>query len=230
MESVSAIIAPIVNISEVLGIIVICSLEEHAFKDEEVEIAFDFATQSGVAIKNARLFAEVQKLAVTDGLTGLNNRRRFFELAEKEFERYERYETSISAIMFDIDDFKNLNDTYGHQAGDEVLRSIAARCGRVVRENDIIGRYGGEEFAVLLVETGESEAVVVAERLRNEIASRPIKIKGDELLNVTVSVGVATVDASTRSLEELLYNADKALYRAKSGKDCVVSYSRIIAD
>lgn len=232
MESVSAIIAPIVNISEVLGIIVICSLEEHAFKGEEVEIAFDFATQSGVAIKNARLFAEVQKLAVTDGLTGLNNRRRFFELAEKEFERYKRYETSISAIMFDIDDFKNLNDTYGHQAGDEVLRSIAARCGRVVRENDIIGRYGGEEFAVLLVETGESEAVVVAERLRNEIASRPIKIKGNALLNVTVSVGVATVDASTKSLEELLYNADKALYRAKkSGKDCVVSYKiGIIAD
>ncbi len=225
--SKSILITPVVNISELLGLIVLCSYNDMEYDNEKTEIAYNFATQSGIAVKNARLFSEMQKLAITDDLTGLNNRRHFFCLAEKEFERYKRYHSRISVLMFDIDNFKLMNDTYGHQSGDEVLRVIARRCMNVIREIDIAGRYGGEEFAVLLVETGEFEARVVAERLRESIALRSIKVMKNKTLTVTVSIGVSTVDETTQSLDELLNNADKALYIAKrSGKNCVVSYKK----
>jgi diguanylate cyclase (GGDEF)-like protein len=127
-----------------------------------------------LAINNARLFSEVQKLAHTDGLTGLHNRYHFMELSQHEFMRARRYNQSLAAIMIDIDHFKQVNDTYGHAAGDEVLRTVAWRCKKAVRQIDILGRYGGEEFTTLVLNADLQGVLIVAERLRRCIAETPI--------------------------------------------------------
>ena len=223
----SMVAAPIINLNQILGIIVLGGSSQDSFNQSNIEIVSNFATQSGIAIKNAKLFSEVKKMAVTDGLTGLYNRRYFFELAEKEFERYKRYGNDITAMMFDLDDFKFLNDTYGHHVGDEVLRIVSQKCKDIVRQNDITGRYGGEEFAVLLVETGALDAYAVAERFRKSIAIRPVKIDNGKEVSITVSIGLSSVNDNVRDIDHLMQRADKALYKAKnSGKNCIRVYER----
>jgi len=164
---------------------------------------------------------EIRWLSITDGLTGLYNRRYFFEQAEKEVERAQRYRRPVAAIMLDVDFFKRVNDTFGHAAGDEVLREVALCCRREVRELDILGRYGGEEFAILLTESDMDQAQQVAERLRTRIESMVIPIKGHDL-SLTVSLGLAELKVS-ESVESLLDRADQALYSAKqTGRNRVV--------
>lgn len=164
---------------------------------------------------------EIRWLSVTDGLTGLHNRRHFFEEAEKEVERAERYRRPVTAIMLDVDFFKRVNDTHGHAAGDEVLRKIASCCRSEVRELDILGRYGGEEFAILLTESDIERACQVAERLRIRIEAFPFVAK-DVSLKLTASLGVAERRIG-ESVESVLDRADQALYLAKQrGRNLVV--------
>lgn len=164
---------------------------------------------------------EIRWLSITDGLTGLHNRRHFFEEAEKEAERAERYRRPVTAIMLDVDFFKRVNDTHGHAAGDEVLRKIASCCRSEVRELDILGRYGGEEFVILLTESDLERACQVAERLRARIEAFPFVVK-DVSLKLTASLGVAERRMG-ESVESVLDRADQALYTAKQrGRNLVV--------
>lgn len=222
----SLLAVPIVYNSEVLGIVLLQDRKKDAFSEYDAEILYNFAAQSGIAIKNAKLYAEIKKLATIDDLTRLNNRRNFFELAEREFKLHKRYRNiqALSMIMLDVDDFKKVNDTYGHYIGDDVLRTVAEKCIETLRETDIIGRYGGEEYTIILPQTGRKEAQRVAERLKKNISEQPIIFNGMNIY-VTVSIGVAVLDdSSINTLEELLQRADIALYEAKKKGKIVLSY------
>jgi diguanylate cyclase (GGDEF)-like protein/PAS domain S-box-containing protein len=173
-----------------------------------------FAKQIGSSLERARLFQEVQSLALTDPLTGLQNRRSLFELGRIEFARSKRANRHFSCLMLDVDHFKHINDNYGHAIGDEVLREFAQRSKNSVREVDIIGRYGGEELVIFLPETDLKTAKLVAERLRSSIEKTPVSASNREL-NMTISVGVAAKDENTCDLETLIARADQAMYIAK---------------
>ena len=162
----------------------------------------------------------MQRLAITDTLTGLYNRRGFFEIGNREVARSKRFGHPLTAIMFDVDRFKNFNDTYGHTIGDRVLEEIAARCWPAATEGRYLGRYSGEEFSVLLPETSLTDARTIAERLRHA-ADKPIDV-GQATLTVSISLGVAALQNNTADLHELLQRADQALYKAKElGRNCV---------
>ena len=173
-----------------------------------------FAKQVGISLERARLFQEVQSLALTDPLTGLQNRRSIFELSRIEFSRAQRMNRPFCCMMLDIDHFKQVNDDYGHQAGDQVLQELALLCQRSIRDVDLIGRYGGEELIIILPETERDTAVQVAERLRKSILAQRTRIN-DKEVGVTVSIGVATKDENTPHIEALIARADQALYIAK---------------
>ena len=180
--------------------------------------------QRELAKKNAELEhlnVEVQRLVFVDELTQLYNRRGFFELGQREVDRSKRFGSHLSAIMLDIDHFKQLNDAYGHAIGDKVLEEVAMRCSRQLRKVDILGRYGGDEFSILLPETEIAGACVAAERLLHNTTYEPISTKHG-LLTITISLGVTALKNSTTKLEELLDYADQALYKAKeSGRNQV---------
>ncbi|MFQ5615004.1 MAG: GAF domain-containing protein [Anaerolineales bacterium] len=207
---------PLIVHDEIIGMLALDSTQPGYFTPDRARLASAFANQVAVAIDNARLFENVQYLATIDELTGIYNRRHFFELGEVEFERARRYQHPLSAIMLDIDHFKKINDTYRHASGDQVLRSLARICLESIRKVDILGRYGGEEFTILLPETPLPKACEVAERLRKIVGETSILINGGEL-SITVSLGVATTTKENiPDLASLLDLADTALYRAKN--------------
>lgn len=169
-----------------------------------------------------KLERELERQARIDMLTGLNNRRHFFELAERELARARRHDELLSALMLDVDHFKQFNDTYGHHVGDQVLQKLSAVCLRTLREIDIVGRIGGEEFAVLLPETGAVQARDTAERLRQALADASLQLAPDTVLHFTVSIGVTGLVAEDISVDAMLKRADAALYTAKNaGRDRV---------
>ena len=184
-----------------------------------------FAKQIGVSLERARLFQEVQSLALTDPLTGLQNRRSLFEVGRVEFARVHRMNRAFCCMMLDLDHFKQVNDTYGHPVGDQVLREFARRCKTSVREVDLVGRYGGEELVILLPETDRKTAMHVAERLRSSIAAAPIRFADGEIA-MTVSIGVASKDENTLHLETLIARADQAMYIAKHKGRNLVAMSK----
>ncbi len=161
----------------------------------------------------------VEAMSVTDGLTSLYNHRYFYNALESEISRANRYESNLSCIFIDIDDFKNINDTYGHKTGDEVLKKIGNLIKTVLRETDVAARYGGEEFAILLPQTEGKGAMEMATRLHADI--RDYTFEKPIGRNVTVSLGVSTfLGGSNKSPDYLVQSADKAMYKAKSmGKD-----------
>lgn len=173
-----------------------------------------FSKQISVSLERARLFEEVQSLALTDPLTGLNNRRSLFELGRIEFARSIRMNRPFCSMMLDLDHFKQINDTHGHLTGDRVLQEFASRCRGSIREIDLLGRYGGEELIILMPETDLETAKLVAERLRKHIVETPFTISNCEI-NITVSIGVAHKDANTVEFETLIARADQAMYIAK---------------
>ena len=181
------------------------------------------AEQAGTAIENARLFDKIQLLATTDGLTGMNNRRHFFDLVQKEFKRFLRYAHPVTVFMCDIDKFKNVNDTYGHAAGDQVLIQVAKIIKENMRETDIVGRYGGEEFVAMLPHTSLEEAAGVAEKVRAEVEMSEVPIETHKPLKVTISMGVVAFLGDIKDVSMVFDRADKALYDAKmSGRNRVV--------
>lgn len=164
------------------------------------------------------------RAAATDPLTGIANRRALFEVASSALRAAGRDGRPLSAILFDLDHFKRINDTRGHAAGDEVLREVARRAQQVLRDRDILGRYGGEEFAAILPGADAALAAVIAERLRQRIASEPI-----DGIPVSASLGVAQADPGSPGLEDLLLRADAALYEAKrAGRNCVKTDGSIV--
>jgi len=159
--------------------------------------------------------AELERQALTDPLTGIGNRRNFFEQGRRELSRSLRTEKRPSLLMLDIDRFKGVNDTYGHDAGDAALKALCETTLATIRNIDVFARIGGEEFVVLLPETTAGQAVVVAERLRERLAGVSVEMPGGRTFSFTVSVGVAGLTAEDSGLEALLKRADEALYEAK---------------
>jgi diguanylate cyclase (GGDEF)-like protein len=180
----------------------------------DLSVMSTFAQQVASALKRARLFQEVQSLALTDPLTGLQNRRSLFELGRIEFARSQRIDRPFCCLMLDLDHFKQINDKYGHPVGDLVVQEFAQCCKRSVREIDLIGRYGGEEVVIFLLETNSETAMQVAERLRESVAKTSVRIL-DKELQFTVSIGVSRRDENTLELETLIARADQAMYVAK---------------
>ncbi len=167
---------------------------------------------------------KIRKLASIDPLTGINNRRSFMEQAASEISRSQRYHHPLSVLMMDIDHFKKINDSYGHQMGDLALQAFTVSCLKSLRENDLFGRLGGEEFAALLVETDQKKAIEVADRLRKKL-STSIVHKGHVSFNFQVSIGVATLKETDTSIEKILNKADQALYKAKNSGRNKVAFS-----
>lgn len=218
---------------EFLGVLSVSAFLPHRYTQADSDLLGMFATQAAIAIRNARLYGKIEQLAVKDELTDLLNRRGFSQLGEREFEGSLRFNRPLAALMFDIDHFKTVNDTYGHPAGDQVLRLLADRFRQNTRGIDVAGRYGGEEFVLLMPETLLPGAVQIAERLRQSIADLSIPIRpaiGDSPaadVRVTVSVGVAVLLPDVPSLGVLLERTDQALYRAKkSGRNRVVVWEK----
>lgn len=173
-----------------------------------------FADQAAIALENARLYAEVQQLAVIDELTGIYNRRGMLQFGEREFTRSARFQRPLSIIMVDLDHFKTVNDSLGHAAGDHVLQQVADCLQAKARSVDILARYGGEKLLLLLPEADLATAVHVAERLRRNLEEASISV-GGETVRVTASFGVAALAADTPSLASLIAKADTAVYLAK---------------
>ena len=194
---------------------------EGGFTAESRELAHWLATQASIALENAHLHGLVKAQAVTDELTGLANRRRFMEFVQLELKRAERFQSPLGLLLVDLDDFKLVNDRFGHGTGDKVLRALSDVFRESLRDVDLAARLGGEEFAVLLPETDYSGAAGVAERLRASLASLELQDPDGQGFGVTASFGVA-VYPEAQSVDELLRTADAALYRAKAeGKNRV---------
>ncbi len=165
--------------------------------------------------------AQLDVLATRDELTGVHNRRQFLVLADREWSRCRRYEMAAALLMIDVDHFKDVNDVHGHLAGDLVLREIARAIGDTLRQPDLCGRFGGEEFIVFLPHADLLGALDAAERIRERVAQLNFEWKG-RAVRATVSVGMAALDASHESLSALIQDADEAMYAAKdAGRNCV---------
>jgi diguanylate cyclase (GGDEF)-like protein len=195
------------------------------FDQADVQLSVAISHQAALTIQRAILIERSRILEQSvniDSLTGLHARSHFLALSEREFQRARRFEHTLTAIMLDVDQFKLVNDTYGHIAGDQVLQEVAARCMKQVRVVDLIGRYGGDEFVFLLVETETGDVLNIAERVRKTIAAKPVETERGPL-NITVSMGIATLLPENPNLTSLLNRADNALYMAKkAGRNQVV--------
>lgn len=163
---------------------------------------------------------EIYRLTTVDGLTQVFNKRYFMETLEREVSRAQRYQRALSLIMFDLDLFKNVNDTYGHLAGDYVLKHLAGVIQSRIRREDVLARYGGEEFTIILPEIDHDNALVFAEKIRRLVDRTPFQFESSPL-PVTISVGVATITSDDMTPEQLIQHADDKLYEAKnSGRNC----------
>jgi diguanylate cyclase (GGDEF)-like protein len=196
-----------------LGLITVVS-RDRGFSDDDRAVLSSLAGQAALALENVNLHMQVSRQAVTDELTGLANHRRFQELLALEMEQVRRYHHPVGLIMVDIDNFKSVNDTYGHQQGDIVLRRVARVLADTSREADFPARYGGEELALILPHTDMQGSFAIAERIRTAIESMRItRVDGDGVLKVTASLGVAALTDGNK--EGLIAEADAALYEAK---------------
>jgi diguanylate cyclase (GGDEF)-like protein len=193
-------------------LVLLATTKPGAYGRAQAGMAEAFVAQGAIAYDNARLFRKVEELATTDGLTSVANRRHFMELAGQKLATSQRHGLELAALMLDLDHFKQVNDTYGHATGDQVIRAVAQRLAAMIRQDDLLSRYGGEEFALLVHDAaGVAE---LAERLRAAVATDPIPTDSGPL-PVTVSIGVATLEASDTTADAILARADAALYQAK---------------
>jgi len=229
MEEGSFLSLPIISHNRLLGVMNFSRPGTDSFAAMEVQLLNSLASQVGVAIENARLYAKTKELSLTDELTHVSNRRHFQTMLQMEMKRAKRFNRNISLLMVDVDRFKKYNDTYGHVEGDRVLEEIAKILSENVREVDTVARYGGEEFSIILTHTSSDEAAQVAEKLRRLVEEHPFKYeKNTKRGQVTVSVGVANFPEDTENMEDLINNADMALYQAKgAGRNRVIRFNQV---
>jgi diguanylate cyclase (GGDEF)-like protein len=198
----------------VVGVFALSSVEPGAFTGFQQYLLSILCNQAAVLITNAKLHFEMEKMAVTDGLTGLMNHKRFQERLAEEFRRIVRHSEPLTLILADIDHFKKVNDECGHPAGDEILKGVANILKEMVRDIDVVARYGGEEFAIILINTDSKGACMLAERIRKTVEKRNFSFGGINV-PVTLSLGIASYPRNGRIKDELISMADSALYRAK---------------
>ena len=221
-EPAPLLAAPLVAEERVLGLLTLVGNPDRPFGRDDAERVGSLVGQGAVAIENARLHRLIQKQAKTDPLTQLLNRREFEEQLSREVERAQRFGTPVGLVVLDLDDFKLINDRFGHLAGDIVLKAAAGAIRQCTREIDQPARWGGEEFAVILPHTGMDGAARLAERLRQAIAERLIDTPDGRSVRVTASFGVAALPGSGTTQVELTAAADDAVYRSKrAGKNRV---------
>jgi diguanylate cyclase (GGDEF)-like protein len=217
---------PLISFGQTLGVLTLHSSERNAFRQRELQSLESVADICANSIQNSHYVERVKQLAYLDGLTGIFNRRYFEMRILEEIERARRNETGMAVIMADIDDFKRLNDEFGHLLGDEVLRQVSSLFHQQVRKIDVVCRYGGEEFAILLTHTGEEQAAAVAEKLRRLVEKWQFP---GVPWTITLSAGVAAFPTHGVTRDEMIQAADSALYAAKqAGRNrvCVKSASR----
>lgn len=221
-KSSEVVFFPLVSRNKLLGFLLMAEkIDLSNFTNYDISLLQSLVNHIAISLNNAQLY----ELAITDGLTKLYIQRYFMSRLEYEILRVKRYNTVFSLLMIDIDFFKNINDTYGHLVGDEVLKSIAKVFLSCVRQTDLVCRYGGEEFAIMLIECGREWAEKIAYRIKEEVEKTEFNIKG-QILRLTVSIGVETYFKDATA-EEIIAHADKALYVAKTtGRNKVVVYDK----
>jgi diguanylate cyclase (GGDEF)-like protein len=204
------------------GALVICSREASALGQDRLRILTSATNHLALAMRNSLEFRKTKARADHDGLTRISNRHHFDIRLREEMKRHQRHQDELSLMMIDLDYFKSINDTYGHQAGDMVLREVGRILQKTLRESDFPARYGGEEFIVILPQTREEQAWLLAERLRNIIGQTNFRFQ-KKRFRVTASIGIARLQPGALAPPEaLIHNADQALYRAKnSGRNIV---------
>ena len=215
----SLLCVPLIAKGETIGVINISNKKnDKLFNQKDLEFMTSLSNQAAIAIDNAKLY----ELATKDGLTKLYISRHFYTLLENEIRRCSRYKHKMSLLMLDIDNFKHINDTYGHLIGDQILRELSNEISQTVRKIDIPARYGGEEFIVILPETTKEDAVIIAERLRINISKIKVKAKEDTYISPTTSIGVCQYPMDGEEAKTLINSADTALYHSKhNGKNIV---------
>ncbi len=230
-EPVSVAILPLRRRCNYLGSLNLGSMDPERFSSQ---MATDFLERLsnvlGVCLENTLNFELLRRTSLIDTLTGVNNRRFFDQRIGEEMDRVQRSGENLSCLFLDIDFFKSVNDTYGHQVGDRVLTEVANEIKSQLRNNDVLARYGGEEFVSLLSGASEQKAIEVGERIRQRVESHSVETADEKFVKVTISVGVATFDPAVSVDEQkaegawLIESADHALYDAKrNGRNCVVS-------
>ncbi|MCH8156947.1 MAG: GGDEF domain-containing protein [Nitrospinae bacterium] len=214
---------PLMIESETVGVLNLNDGEREVFNISDLDFALNIAEFVSLSISNALLYEKTERLSVTDGLTGITNRPQMQRVLQSEFERSTRYDAPLSIIILDLDHFKDVNDTYGHPKGDEVLMALSSLLKQVCRANDVAARYGGEEFLLILPQTTVKGAFKIAERVRKELSKLRFTENGAEF-GVTASCGVAELDQSVmKDVGSLVRMADQALYKAKnSGRNRTV--------
>jgi two-component system, cell cycle response regulator len=220
----SIFVVPMQVQGEAMGAVLFAAERNRFFSRNERKMLEVVTNQAAISIKNARMVSVLERLATTDGLTGLTNHRTFQETLQRELERAGRHPTPTSLLLVDIDHFKKFNDEYGHPTGDFVLKEVAGILSRAVRKVDLASRYGGEEFALILVNTPLSGAEQMAERIVHAVAHSQFQHQSASF-QVTISIGVAAFPEQASSREELIDSADRALYEAKRrGRNRVVRF------
>ncbi len=223
----SVICVPLVFKDEIIGILYVDDFTPRRFGKNDLELLSILSTFAAMSIDHASLHARTSKMAVTDGLTGLFNHRYLMQQFDREFSRATRYKETFSVLMIDIDNFKTINDTYGHTFGDRVLEKLAEILKSSIRASDTAARYGGEEFVIILPKVGSAQALALANRIRKHIKEKTSALmKGKGIL--TVSIGISNYPKDSQKKTELIKQADKALYAAKRrGKDQAVEYREL---
>ncbi len=205
-----------IGVEECKGVILLESLRKDAFPQSSYALLTRLVTSAGLAIERVQILEKTENLATHDGLTGLNNHRRFQQLLKEAITRSIRYKQPLSLVICDIDHFKKVNDTWGHRFGDTVLKSVSARLQSSIREDiDIAARYGGEEFALVLEKTDQESALDTVERIRGQIEKMVFQTPQGQEISISMSFGIAIYGVHARNQEALIQKADKALYRAK---------------
>ena len=224
----ASIVVPLRVLGKVTGVLTLDRLDGRTFAADDLEPVMLFANLAAIAIQNARTYEAMERQAISDGLTGIHNYRHFQESLHAEVSRAARYGDHFCLLMMDLDHFKAVNDTIGHQKGDDVLRAVAGVLRSCSRESDYLARYGGEEFTMILPRTTLDEAETLAERIRASVA---LLDPGHPDLHVTMSIGVSAFPESAKDSDGVLGAADAALLRAKSrGRNRVCLYTDAIAD
>lgn len=218
----SLLALPMLVEKEVVGIIAIDSDEPDKYTQDTTRLLSIVAAQAGMAIKNSYTYEEIKKISMTDGLTGLYNHRYFYERLKTEIDWARHYNTPVSLLMVDIDNFKEYNDNYGHTSGDRALKKIAEILLRSTRQEDVVARYGGEEFAVILISVNADTAGKIADRIRQDIMNEALDGDNSVRKLITVSIGGASFPVHAQNVKQLVDEADKAMYHSKqAGKNCV---------